>query len=390
MEDKHIVVALFVNALAVGGAEQQLLELARGMDKSRFKPIIATLFPFSGGKLEEEARAAGVELVSLNRQGWFDLWAFYRAFRLLRKRRVDVVQPYLTPATLYGLVPALAAGTPVKIVTERCGLRARASWRNSLYRNIEDFLSRFADGVVPNSQAGREYVLKRGLKPERARVIYNGINLDRLVSTPDKVAQVRAQMGVPPNGKVVGIVASLSPQKDHLTFLRAARIISHDQPQTRFALLGDGQLRPLLEAEAAELGIAPLVTFCGIQRDIGSYIGSFDVAVQCSVDKEGCSNVILESMALGKPVVATEVGGNPELVEPRVSGLLVPPGDPQALARAVTSLLEDPKRCQAMGEKGRARVLANFSKEQMVADYEKLWLELLEKKGRSRQKSWPG
>jgi len=390
MQGKHIVVALLDIALGVGGAEQQLLELARGMDRSRFKPIIVTLSPFPQGQLEREARAAGLEVLSLNRRSRFDLGALWRAFRLLRQRRVDVVQPYLTPATLYGLLPALLAGTPVKIVTERCGLRTEVSWLNRLARNTEDFLSRFADSIVANSQTGKEYVVRRGLNPARARVIYNGVNLDRLATTAEKVAQVRAAMGVPPGGRVVGIVAHLTPQKDHLTFLRAARITSQNQPQTRFALVGDGPLRPLLEREAAELGIAPLVTFCGIQRDIGSYIGSFDVAVQCSVDKEGCSNVILEAMAMGKPVVATAVGGNPELVEPRVSGLLVPPGDPQALAGAVISLLEDPKRCQAMGEKGRARVLAIFSKQRMVADYEKLWLELLEKKGRSRQESWPG
>ena len=382
MEDRHIVVALFVNRLAVGGAEQQLLELAMGIDRSRFTPIIATLVPFPEGKLEMEARAAGVEVVSLNLRGWFDFWAFLRAFRLLRRRRVDVVQPYLTPATLFGLLPALAAGTPAKIVTERCGLRARVGLRNSLGRKIEDFLSRFADWVVPNSQAGREYVLKRGINPARIRVVYNGINLKRLVSTPEKVAQVRAQMGVPPSGKVVGIVASLSPQKDHLTFLRAAKIIGEHLPQTRFAVVGDGPLRPLLEREALELGVGPLVTFLGVQRDIGAYVGSFDVAIQCSVDKEGCSNVILEAMALSKPVVATEVGGNAELVEPGVTGLLVPPQDPQALARAVVSLLEDPQRSQAMGERGSHAVRSRFSLEGMVKNYEVLYQEVLASKRR--------
>ncbi len=380
MKDRHIVVALFVNALAVGGAEQQLLELARGMDRSWFRPIIVTLVPYPEGGLEKEAQAAGVEVLSLNRRGRFDLWAFYRAFRLLRQRRVDVVQPYLTPATLFGLLPALAARTPVKIVTERCGLRVKVSRRNSLYRSIEDFLSRFADWVIPNSRAGREYLLTRGINPARVRVVYNGINLKRLVSTPERVAQVRAQMGVPPGGKAVGIVASLSPQKDHLTFLRAARIIGQHLPQTRFALIGDGPLRPLLKREAQELGVTPLVTFFGIQRDIGTYVGSLDVAVQCSADKEGCSNVVLEAMALGKPVVATEVGGNTELVEPGVTGLLVPPRDPQALAQAVISLLEDPQESQAMGERGSEVVRRQFSLEGMVKNYQDLYQEVLARK----------
>ena len=380
-KDGRLTILFLENRLVVGGAEQQLLELVRGLDKSRFLPLVATLY--GDAPLDEEfRRVPGAKLVCLERKGSLDFLPLVKVFRLLRSQRADIVQPYLTPATLFGLLPALVAGTPVKIVTERCGLRAKVSWRYRLYRNIEDFLSRFADRVIPNSQAGREILLRRGINPARVRVIYNGINLERLASTPEKVARVRAQMGVPPGGKLVGIVASLSPQKDHLTIHRAARIIGQHLPQTRFAVVGDGPLRPLLEREALELGVAPLVTFLGIQRDIGTYAGSFDVAVQCSVDKEGCSNVVLEAMALGKPVVATEVGGNTELVEPGVTGLLVPPGDPQALAQAVLGLLEDPQRCQAMGERGREVVRSRFSLEGMVKNYQDLYEEVLARKGK--------
>jgi glycosyltransferase involved in cell wall biosynthesis len=147
----------------------------------------------------------------------------------------------------------------------------------------------------------------------------------------------------------------------------------------RFAVLGEGILRPAMETLAKELGIAEKVVFLGKHVMVGNYLSLFDISVLSSIDHEGCSNSILESMFLGKPVVATDVGGNRELVIPGENGLLVPPRDPEALAQAILSLLDDPERARQMGDKGRSIVLSQFSQERMVADYQELWLNLLEK-----------
>jgi glycosyltransferase involved in cell wall biosynthesis len=368
-----------INYLGIGGAEQQLVELVRGLDKSRFKPIVVTLYP--GGPLESELRAASsVELISLDKKGKFDFFIMLKVLRLLRRRDVDVIQPFLTPATLFGLLPAIIGRTPVKIVTERCGLRKKTHLGNNLYRKIEDSLSRFADCVIPNSKAGSEYLISRGINPARIKVIYNGINLQRLTPDPTEVTQIRNSMRLLPDEKVVGITASLTPAKDHLTFLQGAKIIRQNLPQTRFAILGDGPLRPSLEKMAKELGMEPYVTFFGNQRDIGSYVSVFDVFCLSSADHEGCSNATLEAMALGKPVVITDVGGNRELVEHGETGLLVTIRNPEDLADGVLACLRQPDWAQKMGQRAREMVQTRFSLDRMVHDYEQLYEQAMQSK----------
>jgi glycosyltransferase involved in cell wall biosynthesis len=256
----------------------------------------------------------------------------------------------------------------------------KTSYGTNLYRKIEDFFTRFADWVIPNSQAGRGYLIGRGINPTRIKVIYNGINLERLTPNLAKVAQIRNSMRVSSGGSVVGITASLSPAKDHATFLQAARLVSQVMPQVRFAIVGDGPLRASLENQARELGLAAGVTFHGVQRDIGSYTSSYDVACQCSVDLEGCSNVLLEAMALGKPVVATAIGGNRELVDHGKTGLMIPMRNPQSLADAILAYLSQPDLARAMGERARQMVLTRFSLDRMVQEYDQLYEQSLRAK----------
>lgn len=371
-ENHRIVVMLMVNSLGGGGAEQQLLELVRGIDKDRFKPIVVTLYP--GRALESMVKEVpGVEYICLNRKNKYDFSILFKVLRLLRQKQVDIVQPFLTPSTFFGLLPALINCTPVKVVTERCGVRVNTHLGNKLYRKIEDYFTRFAEHVVPNSQAGRSYLIGRGIDPNRIKLIYNGVNLQRLSPNPAKVAKIRKSMELPPDGMVVGITASLSPAKNHATFIEAAQLIHQTMPQTKFAVVGDGPLLASLENQAKELGLASHVVFFGHQLDIGSYISTFDVACLCSVDHEGCSNALLEAMALGKPIVATDVGGNKELVENGETGLLIPLRDPHALADSVLFYLRQPEWAREIGERARDMIHEYFGLERMVHEYEQLY-----------------
>jgi glycosyltransferase involved in cell wall biosynthesis len=381
MKDSVIKVMFIVNRLGIGGAEQQLLELVRGINKKRFKPFVVTLYP--GGPLDDEiSRIPDVEIISVNRKGKYDFSVLLKIIALLRQEKIDIIQPFLTPATFYGLLAAIIKRTPVKIVTERCGVRLKATIGNKLYRKIEDLLTRFADWAVPNSEAGRRFLVDRGINPAHIKVIYNGINLERLTPDQNNIAQIRNQMGLSPNGTIVGITASLTPAKDHATFLQMAKIIHGVMPQTRFALLGEGPLRSSLERMVADLDLEPCFTFFGRQRDIGSYISAFDVACLCSVDHEGCSNAILEAMALSKPVVATDIGGNKELVAQGKTGLLVPIRSPQALADAILTYLRQPEWARDIGQRAREMVLTRFSLARMVYDYEQLYEQTMRLKGR--------
>jgi glycosyltransferase involved in cell wall biosynthesis len=378
-----INVCLLVNDLRIGGAERQLVELARGLDKDRFRVHVVTLYP--GEPLENDLlNSYGVDLVSLERKGKWDFGAVFRLASLLRARDVHVIQPFLTPSTAIGLTAALMARTPIKVATERCGLRLNTSVGNKLYRFAEDRLARFTDIVVPNSEAGRQYVLSRGIGDDKIRVIYNGVAPERTSCTQEDREAVRSSFGIRPDEPVVGIVASLTPAKDHETFMLAASIVKRHVPSTRFLLIGDGPLRGQLEERARQLGLTESVVFAGHRKHIAPYIGAMDVAALSSCDHEGCSNFLLEAMGLSRPIVATDIGGNRELFTSGEAGLFVSPGDPVAMATAVLRVLTTPALAQGFSERGRMVFERRFTRDRMVGAYEELYTELWERKAGAR------
>jgi glycosyltransferase involved in cell wall biosynthesis len=377
--NERITVLFPVTDLASDGAQRQLLELVKGLDKNRFRPVVLTLHP--GGPLEREFREVpDAEVISLDRKGKYDLLCLIKVLAILRRMKVDVVQPFLTPATLFGLLPALLCRTPVKIVTERAGPGARNARRGyRFYLKAEDFLTRFADWSVANSQAGMEYLIQRGINPSRITVIYNGVDLSRLIPNNQSAEQIRQRLALPTGGKVVGMMARLFPVKNHAAFLQAAVLIKQAVPDTRFALVGDGPLRSHLEEMTQKLGLTSEVIFFGEQQDVGTYLSAFDIAVLTS-DTEGCSNSLLEAMALRRSVVATDVGGNREVVRHGETGFLVPRENPEALAEAIIALLRDPDAAVAMGQRAKEWVITQFSLEGMVQAYQSLWEETLRRR----------
>jgi glycosyltransferase involved in cell wall biosynthesis len=372
---RRLTVMLLVNDLRIGGAERQLVELARGLDKERFRVIVSTLY--SGQPFEDDlAEVPGVELIPLERRGKFDPTALFKLVGVLEREKVDIIQPFLTPATSFGMLAALIAGTPVKIVTERCGLRLNTSVGNKAYRFVEDRLSRFASAVVPNSEAGRRYVRSRGIAREKVRVIYNGVAPERVDTNLAERQALRHEYGVRDESWLVGIVASLTPAKDHANFLQAASIIKQEVPGTKFMLVGDGPLRHELTRRSAVLGLDGSIIFAGHQMRVAPFIAAMDVAVLSSCDHEGCSNFLLEAMGLGRPIVATDVGGNEELFPSGEAGLIVPPRNPLILAHAVLQVMRNPDACERMQKRSREIFRERFTLQQMVSEYEDLYTDL--------------
>ena len=372
----RITICYPVNYLGFGGAERQLVELVLGLDKARFHALVVTLYP--AGPLEAELEGQeGVTLLSLNRAGRYDAVSVARLAMTLRSHRVQVVQPFLSPATLLGMCASVAARTPVRILTERCGLRRNRKLGNRLLRLAEDRLAGLADAVVANSQAGSEYVSGRGIPQDKIRVIYNGINPDRLKADAQRVAEIRTQLG---DGPIVGTVASLTDAKDHATLIKAVGGLVSRFPDIRLALVGDGHRRGDLVELSSSLGLARNIVFFGHQRQVADYVAAFDVAALSSCDNEGCSNFLLEAMGMGKPVVATDVGGNRELVSSGENGYLVPIGDARGLSSAIERLLHDPQARTTMGRRGRQTITSRFSLSGMIESYQSLYWEQMRKK----------
>ncbi len=375
--NKYITILFTITDLEMHGAQHQLMELIKGLDKERFRPIVLTFKP--GGPMEREyKKIPGSRLISLERKGKYDFLLLFKVFNLLRKMKVDVVQPFLTPATFFSLLPAFLCHTPVKIVTERNSLKARTNggFGYHLYLKAEEFLSRFSDWAIANSEAGRECLVERGMEPGRTRTIHNGINVDNYTCDGQAVELVRQRLAPPSGGQVVGMVARMFPSKRYDNFLKAAAIVNKTAPDTRYALLGDGPLRSNLENLSQELGIASKVTFFGEQHDIVTHVAAFDIFALIS-ETEGLSLSICEAMALGKPVLATDVGGNRELVEDGKTGFLIPREDTEALARAIVRLLQDPEMAHDMGQRAREKIVTQFGLGRYVNEYQTLYEDTL-------------
>jgi glycosyltransferase involved in cell wall biosynthesis len=365
---------LLVSQLAVGGAERQLVELALGLDRRRFETTVCTLYP---GPLDGEISQSDVRLICLERRGKLDFTTLFKLTRLLRSEEFDVIQPFLTPATFFGLLGARFAGTPVRVATERGGVRSKAGQRTFHPYEIAEYrLMRFATVVVPNSGSGRADLIARGVRPEKVHVVYNGVNAKRVTVQPGEADNVRRQLGIPLDAPVAGMVARLEPMKDHATFLRAAALVHTALPEARFVLVGDGSLRSACEELAAELGLAHSAIFAGRDVRVAPYIDAFDIAVLSSKEAEGCSNVLLEAMGMAKPIVCTDAGGNAELVTNAKQGFVVPKQDATSLADAMLRLLRDPTLARSMGQRGREDFLERYTVDCMVRSYEDLYSQL--------------
>jgi glycosyltransferase involved in cell wall biosynthesis len=230
--------------------------------------------------------------------------------------------------------------------------------------------NRFVSCIVANSEAARNCTIAlEGVDRSKTHVIYNGVALDSL---GDSLASRHG------NEQIVGIVANLNrPVKRVDLFIRAAALVSQNHPRVRFWVIGDGYLRDEFERLARDLGVNSHMTFLGRRNDVRNLLQEMTIGVICS-DSESLSNAIMEYMAAGLPVVATDVGGNPELVEHGKTGLMAKPDDPNALSERICKLLDDRERAVEMGAAGRRALQGKFSIEKMIAETRELYESLVQ------------
>jgi glycosyltransferase involved in cell wall biosynthesis len=373
--ERRIRVTYVIDKMHRAGAQVHVGQLAGALDRARFEPEVLCLL--AGGPVADELRARGipVDVLGLGRlYAPRGLAGLFRLSRRLRGRRVDVVHTYLISANVYGTLAARLAGVPA-IVTSRRDMGFSRNWR---LRLLEEYLiNPLVDRVVAVTPAVAERTRReRGLGRERIVTVENGVDLPAWDPDRQPRAQARTELGLAPEQVAVGVVGHLSPVKGHADFLRAAALVAAEAPAARFYVVGDGPLRPSLEALAASLGVAEKVVFTGASADVARVLAALDVVVLPS-HSEGMSNALLEAMAMARPVVATAVGGNTDVVRDRVTGRLVPPHDPPALAAALRDLLASPAARTALGRAARLHVTDQLSLPRMVKRYEDLYLGLV-------------
>ncbi|MBI4355953.1 MAG: glycosyltransferase [Candidatus Omnitrophica bacterium] len=360
MAERPCTVAYIIDDLGLGGAQRQLVELIKVLPRERYTAHVISL------SMEQVAyapalRAARVPLTLIAHRGawsWGTLVAVYRA---LRQMRPTIVHTWLFTAGLYGRVAAWLGRVPVIL----CAIRSVEDDKPRHYVAVDRVLRHVTQAFTVNARAIGEVLARRERVPaERIVTIYNGVDLQAFQPSPD--GAIRRRLGLQSENPLVGIVGRLAPVKDHETFLQAVARIAATLPSARFLVVGDGPRQAALQALAQTLGLADRLWFWPSQSRVADILAALDVVVVSS-RYEGCSNVILEAMAMGKPVVATAVGGNPELVLAGATGELVPPQDPSSLADRVVQLLSHPQRARAMGAAARQRITARFGLDQMVA-----------------------
>jgi glycosyltransferase involved in cell wall biosynthesis len=370
MTARRIRVAYLIDRLQRAGAQAHLGQLVSRLDKGGFEPEVVCLL--AGGPVAEEMKARGVpvEVLGLGRlYGPRALAELVRFARRLRERRIDVLHTYLVSANIYGTIAARVAGVPV--ITSRRDVGFSRNWRLRLLE--ERLINPLVDRVVAVSPAVAELTRREhGIRPGRLVTIENGVDVEAFQPDGQPRAEARRELGLLDDEIAVGVIGHLSPVKGHADFLRAAAQVYAQEPRARFVLVGDGPLRPALEALAASLALGPRVVFAGTRADMPRVLSALDVVAVPS-HSEGMSNALLEAMAMALPVVATRVGGNPDVVRDGVTGRLVAPRDSEALARALTELVKDPAARQSLGQAARRHVADTLSLSGMVRGYEELY-----------------
>ena len=362
----------------IGGTERQVVNLALGIDSSRFDLHLACLR--NSGELLEELEPLHIPRSEFRIGPFYSPATFWQGIRLssyIRRHAIQIVHSYGFYSNVFAVPAARLARTSIVVAS----IRDTGDVLTPLQRWVQRLVCRLADCVLVNAEAIRERLIEQGYDPTRIVVIRNGITLARFGKS-QKGSALRRELGLPPSAELVVVFSRLNQMKGIPYFLEAATALAGSFPDARFLIVGDGDNRKELEQHACRMGLGSRAVFTGFRNDVPDLLSEAAVSVLPSLS-EGLSNALLESMAAGVPVVATRVGGNPEVIEHGVTGFLVPPRDSASLAEAIRRLLDDKDLAASFGQAGMQRVARLFSIERSVRETEYLYERLLEATGRA-------
>ena len=382
---RRVKVVRIIARLNIGGPAIHTILLTAGLNDQRFESMLVTGVEGKyEGNMLDLAAAKGVEPIIIpqlrrNVDPLGSLITLFKLYRLMRRERPHIVHTHTATAGLLGRLAAKLAGVPVILHTFHGHvlhgyfgpLQSKALvW-------MERLLARLSDRIVTVSEGQRQELAAYGIAPlEKITVVPLGFELEELLACESHHGELRRELGLADGNKLVGIVARLVPIKNHHLFLQAAQVVAEAVPQARFLVVGDGELREELEVYARDLRLDGKVLFTGWRRDLPCLYADLDVVALTSIN-EGTPVSLIEALAAGVPVVATAVGGVPDVVVDGETGCLVEAGDVKGLAEAIIELLRNPERAKEMGSAGREAVYPRFAAQTLIANVEGLYAELL-------------
>ena len=373
-----ISVLYFSNTLVRGGAEEHILTLLRGLDRQRFRPSLVCT-PEVAEKIRGDV-PHDVELIGLRLRKPYEAGAVRALFSIMHERRPDIVHSHLFYSSLFASPIATLARVPLVVETPHL----RESWRRGLKARfvVDRIAGRFVDQYIAVSEANRRYLVEeKGLPRHKVVVIHNGSDLRRFNPHHRAPAGMRETLGFGASDPVLLVVGRLEPQKGHRVLFDALPAVRAHFPCVRVVCVGEGALRDELVRRVVASGLGDAVRFVGQQANVADWLALADVTVLPSFF-EGLPLAAIESLAAGRPMVATAVDGTPEVVVDGATGLTVPPGDAAQLARALCRLLGDAWLREKLALAGRDWVLERFNQDRQIQRTEALYQLALSRLGR--------
>jgi len=355
----------------IAGAEKVVYSIVKGLDNEKFSFSICCLDFI--GELGKRLIKEGVEVISLDRKPGIDIALIRKLIRILKDQQIDVVHTHQYTPYFYGATAAMLSGRRKIIFTEHGRHQPdRVRAKRAIYNQ---FLNLFTSEITGVSNFSKDSLVRFERLPARKiDVIYNGINLGEFKISVDREAK-RMEIGMDRDEIAIGMIGRFDPVKNHSLLLEAFKEVIKNIPKAKLLLIGDGPLRESLQSTVYSLQLERNVIFLGIRRDIPQVLQALDIYCLSSI-AEATSLTLLEAMAVGLPVVATDAGGNPEIVLRDQTGILVSPSNYIEFAKAIITLAQDSEKRRRMGEAGKKRVKSLFTMNKMLGQYENLYLSL--------------
>jgi glycosyltransferase involved in cell wall biosynthesis len=350
------------------GAEKQLCMLAEGLPRDEFDVHVCALT--RGGPMAERLVEAGVPLTIIGKRWKLDPQAFWRLKQFVAELRPDIMHAWMFAANTYGFAAAKVCGVKHFVVGQRCV----DPWKSRLQLAFDRAMARRSDRVVVNSEGVRDFYAKHGSPAERMRVIPNAVRMP--APSPITRRQLLDELELPENTCLIGVIGRLWPQKRVKDAIWAADLLKVVRKDVHLLIIGDGPQRDRLRRFRDQCHMQDRAHFLGERGDVAQMLPHFDVLWSTS-GYEGQSNVILEAMAAGVPVVATDIPGTRELVVPEVTGSLVPVGHRAGFAKYTERILNDPALAARFSAAAKERVAAEFSAAKMIERHASLYREVM-------------
>ena len=391
---KETKVLHIITRLDRGGSAENTIITVAGLDKKKYEITLIKGPTFESNMSKEEYTSVMANLKKAQLKGtklanipfllrrinpFFDLLAFFSLYILLIKENPTIVHSHTSKAGLLGRLAAKLAGVPIIVHTPHGHVFFGyfGPFKTKIFILLEKLASRITDKIVTLSNREKEdYISFKIAEEDRLSVICSGIELNKFKeSLLSEKQNLKKELGIPENSLIVGTAGRLVPVKGPEFLIKAAKYIISKYPDTYFIFTGDGPLENGLKRKALEMGISDNIIFLGLRDDVAKIISIYDIFVLPSLN-EGMGRVLAEAMALGKPIVASNIGGIPDLVIHGKNGFLVPPKNPKELAKYIQVLIEDKGKREKMGLKGKEMSL-NFGAESMIEKIASLYEELL-------------